>query len=182
MDNKIKSDLFRYDGLTGTKGLLKGLSIPGFRYTYLMRMAAKSRQYGLKWRFFTFLLQRYEYKYGFQIPYNTQIGEGLYIAHFGTIVIGALVKIGKNFSIMHGITIGRTNRGDKIGYPTIGDNVWIGTGAVVIGNINIGSNVLIAPNSFVNFDVPDNSLVLGNPGIIHKKEKATEEYILSVLE
>ena len=68
------------------------------------------------------------------------------------------------------------------GYPTIGDYVWIGTGSVIVGNINIGSNVLIAPNSFVNIDVPDKSLVIGNPCEIVSKENPCERYIKHILE
>jgi len=181
MDKEIKADLYRYGGLTGTKGFIKGLSYPGFRYTYLLRKASKSRKHTIKRRLLTILLHRYGYKYGYQIPYTTEIGEGLYIGHFGTIVINDKAKIGRNFTITHGITIGQANRGKLKGYPTIGNNVWIGTGGVVVGNINIGSNVLIAPNSFVNFDVPDHSLVLGNPAKIVKQENPTEGYIISVL-
>jgi len=127
-------------------------------------------------------LGRYGIKYGYQIPHNTEIGEGLYLGHFGTIVINENAKIGKNFTITHGITIGQANRGRLKGCPTIGNNVWLGTGAVIVGNINIGSNVLVAPNSFVNSDVPSNSLVIGNPAKIVSKENPTEGYILYVLE
>ena len=59
----------------------------------------------------------------------------------------------------------------------IGNEVWIGTNAVVVGKIRIGNNVLIAPNAFVNIDVPDNSIVIGNPAIIKYCKSATEEYI-----
>jgi serine O-acetyltransferase len=55
--------------------------------------------------------------------------------------------------------------------------VWIGANAVIVGGITIGSNVLIAPNSYVNFDVPANSVVVGNPGAIYATERATEAYI-----
>lgn len=72
-----------------------------------------------------------------------------------TIVINGKARIGKNCNIAHGITIGQANRGKLKGYPTVGDSVWIGTGSVIVGNINIGSNVLIAPNSFVNVDVKE---------------------------
>ncbi len=89
--------------------------------------------------------------------------------------------MGDNFNIAHGVTIGQANRGKARGCPVIGDMVWIGTGAVIVGKVNIGSNVLIAPNSFVNFDVPDNSVVLGNPGKIIPKADATEGYINSVI-
>lgn len=78
---------------------------------------------------------------------------------------------------MHCVTIGQANRGKLKGAPTIGDQVWIGTGAVVVGNITIGSNVLIAPNSFVNMDVPDYSLVIGNPAVIRPHQNPTEGYI-----
>ena len=59
----------------------------------------------------------------------------------------------------------------------IGNDVWIGANAVVVGKINIGTDVLIAPNSFVNFDVPPHSVVVGNPAKIIHKENATEYYI-----
>ena len=59
----------------------------------------------------------------------------------------------------------------------IADNVWIGANAVVVGKINIGTDVLIAPNSFVNFDVPPHSIVVGNPARIISRENATEGYI-----
>ena len=69
------------------------------------------------------------------------------------------------------------NRGRRKGVPTIGDCVSIGINATVVGNIKIGNDVIIAPNSFVNFDVPDHSVVIGNPGIIHQKNEATEGYV-----
>ena len=59
MNKIIKADLFRYGGLTGTSGFIKGLRIPGFRYMYLLRKASKSKKYSLKWLFFTFLKTRY---------------------------------------------------------------------------------------------------------------------------
>ena len=80
-----------------------------------------------------------------------------------------------------GCTIGRENRGKRNGAPTLGDNVWVGTNAVVCGKIKIGSDVMIAPNSFVNFDVPDHSVVVGNPGRIFHKDYATEGYITNTI-
>lgn len=68
MDRIIKADLFRYGGLSGKKGFLKGLKIPGFRYMYLLRKISKSKKYSLSYIIYTFLLKRYSFKYGFQIP------------------------------------------------------------------------------------------------------------------
>ena len=182
MNRAIKADLYRHDGLSGLKGLLKGLFIPGFRYMFLLRKASGSSKFSLKGLFYNLLLFRYRNKYGFQIYPSTQIGEGFYIGHPGTIVINGKAKIGNNCNITHGVTIGQANRGKLKGYPTLGDQVWMGTGSVIVGNIKIGSNVLIAPNSFVNFDIPDNSLVLGNPAKIISRENPVEGYINHILE
>ncbi len=73
----------------------------------------------------------------------------------------------------HGVTLGREYRGKRQGAPNIGNRVWIGPGAVIVGKVRIGDDSLIAPNSFVNFDVPDNSVVIGNPGkVVSKKGSA----------
>ena len=55
--------------------------------------------------------------------------------------------------------------------------MWIGTNAVIVGKITIGDDVMIAPNAFVNFDVPSHSIVVGNPGKVSHKDNATEFYI-----
>jgi len=85
--------------------------------------------------------------------------------------------IGKNCNIAQGVTIAQSNRGKNQGTPSIGNQVWIGPNAVIVGKINIGNNVLIAPNAYVTTDVPDNSIVIGNPAIITSNIKATENYI-----
>lgn len=178
MKEVIKADLYRYGGLTK---LLKGMRIPGFRYMYYVRKASQYKKMSILGVFYRLIIRKLSYKYGFQIPVTTSIGEGFYIGHFGTIVINEKAKIGKNCNIAHSTTIGQANRGRLKGYPTIGDKVWIGTGSVIVGNIKIGNNVLIAPNSFINIDIPDNSLVIGNPPKIVKKENATEEYINHIM-
>ena len=91
------------------------------------------------------------------------------------------MRIGRNCNIHKGVIIGQTNRDTKKGAPTIGDNVWIGVNAAIVGKITIGDDVLIAPNSFVNIDVPSHSVVFGNPCIIKHKQNATEGYINHIL-
>ena len=69
--------------------------------------------------------------------------------------------------------------GKRMGSPTFGNNVCMNANAIVIGNAHIGNNVLIAPGAFVNFDVPDNSIVIGNPGkIIARESSPTQKYIV----
>ena len=67
--------------------------------------------------------------------------------------------------------------GGRQGTPVIGNEVWIGINAAIVGKITIGDDVLIAPNSYVNCDVPSHSIVFGNPCIIKHREHATEGYI-----
>ena len=89
------------------------------------------------------------------------IGGGIYIDHPHYTHLNA-EKIGKDFKTKHNVTIGN-NRG---GIPTIGDNVFVGVGAVVVGKIRIGNNVQIGANAVVTKDVPDNAVVVGNPAYI----------------
>lgn len=106
-----------------------------------------------------------------------KIGEGLYIGHPYAITINVKAIIGKNCNIHKGVTIGQENRGDRMGTPTIGDKVWIGVNATIVGKIVIGDDVLIAPNTYVNCDIPSHSIVFGNPCIIKHRQNATDGYI-----
>jgi serine O-acetyltransferase len=103
------------------------------------------------------------------------------MAHYGNIVINSKVVLGKNCTISQGVTMGNTKRGKNIGNPTIGDRVWIGTNSVIVGGITIGNDVLIAPLSFVNFDVPDKAVIAGNPAQIINY-KGSEGYIENAIE
>jgi len=73
---------------------------------------------------------------------------------------------GNNCNISQGVTIGVSGRGEKRGVPVIGNNVYIGVNAVIVGKIKVGNNALIAANSLVNKDVPDNAVVMGVPAEI----------------
>ena len=72
--------------------------------------------------------------------------------------------IGKNCNISHGVTLGQANRGINKGYPILGDNIYIGPGAKIIGAVKVGNNVAIGANCVVTKDVPDSSVVVGIPG------------------
>lgn len=177
MKTTIQKDFYRQFGYWTNYPLLKGFFSPGFRFVYCLR---KSQQYSVKHPLgilFRLLLRRYSIKFGYQISAKTKIGEGFYLGHWGTVVVNPETVIGKNCNIAHGVTLGQTNRGKTKGVPVLKDNVWIGTNAVIVGGITIGNNVLIAPNSYVTQDVPDNSVVMGNPMQIIFNDNATEGYI-----
>lgn len=174
----IQKDFYRESGKwLSTFGIWKKCINPNLHYLYILRKAQKHQKKTVSGLFWRFVLRHYQIKYGFQIYPETQIGEGLYLGHWGTLVINPKAKIGKNCNIAQGVTIGQQNRGKNEGYPVIGDEVWIGPNAVIVGSVNIGNNVLIAPNAYVNFDVPENSMVMGNPGKIYEAENATQGYI-----
>jgi serine O-acetyltransferase len=175
----LRADLYRYGGARATCYFLKALSpsLPAFRYTYLLRHASVFPKESIRGFLYRVLLLHYSYKFGFQILPNTRIGKGLYIGHRGTVVVNGLAELGDNCTIAHLVTIGQANRGERKGCPKIGSRVWIGAGAVVAGKIVIGDNVLIAPNSYVNFDVPSDSLVIGNPAVVKQDPNATEGYV-----
>lgn len=114
---------------------------------------------------------------GIQIPASTKIGRGFRIVHFGNIVINPNAVIGCNFNISEGTLIGYS-LGKNTGVPTIGNNVCMNANSIIVGGVTIGDNVLIAPGAFINFDVPANSVVIGNPGKIIPKNRPTDKYIV----
>lgn len=175
MNEKFIIDYYR---MTGTEFKYSIKSIITILYSHQIRYMKWWRKYENKSSFIARLvLYKYSRKYGLEISTKAVIGKGLYLGHPYNITVADDVNIGENVNLHKGCTICRENRGSRMGCPTIGNCVSIGINSTVVGNINIGNDVMIAPNSFVNFDVPSHSIVLGNPGEIHHKEKATERYI-----
>jgi len=180
----VKSDLYRHVGKIDRALFLRNIIFnPGFKYSFWMRLCTYLRQHScLKYSVYyisAIMLAHYRDKYGIDIPSTTQIGRGLYIGHSGGIVVG-VVSIGENFSISQEVTIGQTNRGERKGRPIIGDNVYVGPGAMIIGNVRIGNNVAIGANSVVTKDIPDNAVVVGMPGKVISY-KGAEAYIVNPL-
>lgn len=102
------------------------------------------------------------------------IGEGFYIAHIGGVHINPQAVIGKNCDLAHRVTIGTSAMG-RPGVPVLGDNVYVGTGAALVGKIKIGNGAKIAANTLVMTNVPDGATVMGVPGrIVMRPAKATQ--------
>ena len=117
-----------------------------------------------------FISQLARFMTGIEIHPGAVIGKGIFIDHGMGVVIGETTVIGSNVTLFQGVTLGGT--GKEIGkrHPTIGDNVVIGAGAKVLGNITIGDNSYIGANAVVLSDIPDNSTVVGVPGHITKQD------------
>lgn len=114
---------------------------------------------------------------GIELVFNGNIGEGLVLAHPWGITVNSRAVLGRNCVLFKGCTIGSIRSGKREGVPKLGDRVVVGCNAFVCGGITIGSDVLIAANAFVDFDVPSNSVVIGNPGTIHYKENPCRDYV-----
>jgi len=102
-----------------------------------------------------------------EISPRAQIGSGLFFPHPQCIVIGN-AKMGDNCTIYQGVTIGAKLPFHKK-YPKIGNDVYIGEGSTILGDITIGNNVTIGAKSMILDDIPDNSVVVGNPARIIRK-------------
>ena len=157
------------------------LRAPEMRFVYYLRkcQANADRIWG---HYYRHMFHRIRMKTGIGLSYNVKMGKGLVIGHWGTIVVNGAATFGNDIMLTHNVTIGRDIRGARKGSPSIGNRVVIRTNSTVVGNIKIGDDVLIAPNTFVNFDVPSHSIVIGNPATIHHRDNATEGHLGVVLE
>lgn len=168
-------DYYRMTGepwSSSPRSWIKILLHHNLRFVWLWRRYQQRKSIIL--RFFIYRMCK---KYGLEISVGAEIGEGFYIGHPYNITVAEGARIGRNVNLHKGCTIGRENRGKRQGVPTIGNNVFVGINAVIVGNITIGDDVLIAPNSFVNQDVPAHTIVTGNPATLHHKENATKDYV-----
>ena len=102
---------------------------------------------------------------GIEIHPGAKIGKRLFIDHGMGIVIGETATIGNNCTIYHGVTLGGTGKDKYKRHPDLGNNVIVGCGAKILGPIKIGNNVKIGANAVVLKEVPDNSTIVGVPGI-----------------
>jgi len=108
---------------------------------------------------------------GLEIHPGAKIGKGFFCDHGAGVVIGETAEIGERCVLFHNVTLGGTGKHVGKRHPTIGSNVLIGTGAVLLGPIEVGSNVRIGANSFVYMrDVPSNSTVAGTPAMITRRD------------
>jgi len=115
-----------------------------------------------------YLSEKAKRKTGIEIHPGAKIGKGLFIDHGTGVVIGETAIIGDNVTMFHGVTLGGTGKDKGKRHPTIGNNVFIGSGARLLGNITIGDNVKIGANAVVLNDIPSKATVVGIPGKIVK--------------
>lgn len=107
---------------------------------------------------------------GIEIHPGATIGQGLFIDHGMGVVIGETAEVGDNVTLYQGVTLGGTGKEKGKRHPTIGNNVFIGSGAKILGSIKVGDNVKIGAGSVVTKPVPNDSTVVGVPGriVVHQ--------------
>ena len=124
----------------------------------------------IKVPFFPRLLSQFSrFVTGIEIHPGADISKGFFIDHGMGVVIGETTIIGENVTLFQGVTLGGTGKEKGKRHPTLGNNVVVGAGAKVLGDIKIGDNVNIGANAVVIRDVPDDSTVVGVPGRIARK-------------
>jgi len=99
---------------------------------------------------------------GISVPASARIGKGFFIGHFGTIIVHPDTVAGEGLSIGQGVTLGTRGLGGA-GAPRLGHNVFVGSGAKILGPIEVGDGAAVGANAVVVHDVPPNSVAVGVP-------------------
>ena len=172
----IREDIVRFKsghGFAAVRSTLRGLLSQGFQAILVYRFFSWLKRHKIPGQPFRFVFERFtEITTGISIPAECRIGKGLRIHHFGGIIMHPSVSIGDHCTLYHGVTIG--DRGGTGGAAQLGHNVMVGAGATIIGEIQIGDDSVVGANTVVNKDVPENSLVYGNPSVFVTRKRGDE--------
>ena len=162
MFENVRADLRAHRGDWGAQGFWALLVYRFGRWRYGIKWALPRKACSLIYKLLFKLVQIIA---GIELPCEVVLGKNFIIDHSGGIVISGYAKFGDNCRIRNGVVVG-LGRVDEPCAPSIGNNVDIGTGAKVLGNITIGDNVAIGANAVVIRDVPANSIAVGVPATV----------------
>ena len=156
----VYSDLFsRYGNISFMGAVLRSMAIPCCKIIVSLRTVQSLKMKRMLRPLYLFMRLRHrclEYKYSIGLPEDVSIGQGIFFPHGGPFVISGGARIGEKCTIHPNALIGSVRgKGD----PTIGDNVFIGNGAKIIGNCTVGEWVFINPGAVITKDVPSYSVV-----------------------
>ena len=162
----IRADLAVYEGRWSSQGFWIMVVYRFGRWRYTINNGIVRKPFSLLYKVFDKTAQILT---GIELPCEVPVGRNFRIDHFGDIIVSGYASFGDNCIIRNGVTVGLKNIEEKAA-PKIGNDVNIGTGAKLLGNITIGNNVDIGANAVVISSVPDNSIAVGIPArIIPKK-------------
>ncbi|KJZ60641.1 serine O-acetyltransferase [Pseudomonas fluorescens] len=168
MFENIRADLRAYGGDWGAQGFWVMVVYRFGRWRYGVRPALLRKLFSFIYKVLFKLVQIVT---GIELPCEVVVGRNFVIDHFGGIVISGYAQFGDDCRIRNGVVVGLKNVSEPIA-PVMGNNVDIGAGAKVLGNIRIGNNVVIGANAVVLTDVPDDSVAVGVPATIKKRKYA----------
>jgi serine O-acetyltransferase len=173
--NDIRADAFRATGKIMPVGSIMALAAVSrtFRPILTLRLCQWSK--GRFLRLLARLLHRFaQGKAGIDMPSGVRAGAGLILVHGWGIVVNKDAQIGSNVTLFNGVVIGRKDTisltGRETEYPVIGNDVWIGPHAIIIGGVRIGDGAIVGAGSVVTKDVPARSVVGGNPARILRSD------------
>lgn len=176
-------DVAKYRRLNGGSALKQVLTEQGLWALFEYRISAAVYRSQLptfiKWPLrlvLTLWHKMIEITTGICLPCTVVAGPGLHLPHTGLRVLNSGVVLGADCCVSQGVTIGVSGRGEKRGVPRIGDRVYFGVNAVVVGKIVVGDDVMIGANSLVNRDVPAHCTVAGVPANV-VSQKGSEDYL-----
>lgn len=167
MFNHIKMDLTAHGGNWGAQGFWALVVYRFGCWRYTVRFAPLRKFFSLVYKLLFKLIQIIT---GIELPCEVPIGSGFVIEHSGGIVVSGYASFGANCRIRNGVVIG-LSRVEEPCAPHFGNNVDIGAGAKVLGDIHIGDNVLIGANAVVITDVPANCIAVGVPAVIKPRKQ-----------
>ena len=178
----LRADLHRYRG-SGITGLARHLLVtPGFQYTFWLRLTGWAKVQPAPVRLVAYpvlkaVLLHYRHKYHFGIPEHADIGPGLYIHRLGGVHVHGDAVVGHDLTIGHMTLLGQTNRGARAGAPLVGDRVYVAVGASVIGHVRVGDDVAVGTSAVVTRDVEPGTVVAGVPARVVSSTGGSEGYV-----
>ncbi|MDG4560516.1 MAG: serine acetyltransferase [Candidatus Competibacter sp.] len=167
MFDNIRQDLAAHHGDWAAQGFWALLVYRFGRWRYTVRPALLRKLFSLIYRLLFKLVQIVT---GIELPCEVPIGRNFVIEHSGGIVVSGFARFGDDCRIRNGVVIGLA-RVEEPCAPQIGNDVDIGAGAVLLGNIRIGDHVRIGANAVVLSDVPDHSIAVGVPAAIKPRRR-----------
>ncbi|MEO8342873.1 MAG: serine acetyltransferase [Gallionella sp.] len=167
MFDNVRHDLRAYQGNWTAQGFWVMLVYRFGRWRYGVRPSLLRKIFSLIYKILYKLVQIVT---GIELPCEVIVGRNFVIDHFGGIIVSGYARFGDNCRIRNGVVIGLKSV-DAICAATIGDNVDIGAGAKLLGDIKIGNNVMIGANAVVICDVPDNSIAVGVPAVVKPRQE-----------
>lgn len=166
----LRQDLKTYNGDWSCQGFWAMIVYRFGRWRYTIHSSIIRKPFSLLYKILFKIIQIIT---GIELPCEVETGKNFRIDHFGEIIISGYARFGDNCLLRNGVTVGLKNV-DHPAAPHIGNNVDIGAGAKILGDITVGDNVNIGANAVVLTDVPADSIAVGVPARIIPKQRKSE--------